>query len=257
MKFNGLKMLLPVLIIFSLPLFSFDKATPQQLFADGNARYVKGDYKAAIGAYQKILDSGYQSAELYLNMGNANYKMGDFTPAIWCYEKAHKLSPGDDDVNFNIQLVHLKTIDKIDAVPEFFLYKWWRSVILSCSLSAFAVISDSLFLIGSALLILYFFSPSAITKRAAFFTSIMLFVISIFVVYIAERQQSYFSRHKAAIVFSNSVTVKNSPADNSTTLFVIHDGTKVNILDDNKGWVKIGLANGNKGWIKTTDIKMI
>jgi uncharacterized protein YgiM (DUF1202 family) len=38
---------------------------------------------------------------------------------------------------------------------------------------------------------------------------------------------------------------------------VLHDGTKVNVLDTNNGWIKIQLANGNEGWIQQSDIKEI
>ena len=76
-------------------------------------------------------------------------------------------------------------------------------------------------------------------------------------IFIALMQVSYFNGHRQAIVFSSSVTVKSGPVEQSSSLFVIHDGTKVNVLENSNGWMKISLLNGNIGWIKMADAKEI
>ena len=73
----------------------------------------------------------------------------------------------------------------------------------------------------------------------------------------AGMQLSYFSSHREAIVFSSTVNVNSGPVEKAKALFVIHEGTKLDILDDNNGWLKIKLANGSEGWIKSTDVKEI
>jgi len=246
-----------IFIAVILPLLAAGADSPQALFEKGNAAYVKAQYKDAIADYQEVLNQGYQSAAVYFNMGNANYKNGDITSALLFYEKAHKLSPGDEDINFNIRFVNSKTTDKIDEAPEFFLTKWWHGFILSVSVKALAQLSVLFVLIGSALLALYFFTNSVTIKKASFYVSIILFFVALFTIFIANRQVSYFDGHKQAIIFSSTVNVKGSPADQSAILFVLHDGTKVNVLDNVNGWVKIKLANGNQGWIKGTDVKAI
>jgi uncharacterized protein YgiM (DUF1202 family) len=84
-----------------------------------------------------------------------------------------------------------------------------------------------------------------------------LFFLGILAIFIAGRQLSYFENHRQAIVFSSSVNVKSGPGEQLHTLFVIHEGTKVNTLESNNGWEKIRLANGNEGWIKAADVKEI
>ena len=190
-------------------------------------------------------------------MGNASYKNDDIPSAILYYEKAHKLAPGDDDINFNIRFANSKTTDKIDEVPEFFLANWWKSFILSFSTGTLAVLSIILVFIGSAMLGLYFFAHSIAIKKSSFYISVSLFCLGIFAIFIAAMQIAYFNSHRQAIVFSGSATIKSAPADQSASLFVIHDGAKVNILDESSGWMKIRLANGNVGWIKDADVKEI
>ncbi|MFI5139503.1 MAG: tetratricopeptide repeat protein [Sphingobacteriales bacterium] len=257
MRFKMLKRTLYLFIALVLPMLSFGNDSTQALFAKGNALYAKAQYKEALTAYQQILDDSYQSAAVYFNMGNASFKNDDIPSALLYYEKAHKLSPGDEDINFNIRFANLKTTDKIDEAPEFFLANWWKALILSLSLNSLSMLSILLILLASGVLIIYFFTNSVSIKKASFYCSITLFFLGVFTVFVAGMQLNYFSAHRQAIIFSSSVTVKNGPVEKSGNVFVLHDGTKVNILDTSNGWMKIRIGNGNEGWINASDVKDI
>jgi len=257
MKFNRIKRLLLLAACLVLPMLSFGAGKANELFAKGNALYAKGQYEQALNAYRQVINEGYQSAALYFNMGNASFKNDDLASAILYYEKAHKLAPGDDDINFNIRFANSKTTDKIDEVPEFFLARWWKAFILAFSTGTLAMLSIIFVLIGSAMLVLYFFANSISIKKASFYISVSLLCLGVFAIFVAVMQIDYFNNRRQAIVFSGSATIKSAPADRSASLFVIHDGAKVNILDESNGWMKIRLANGNIGWIKDADVKEI
>jgi tetratricopeptide (TPR) repeat protein len=240
-----------------LPFLSFANDNAHTLFEKGNAYYAKAQYKEALTDYDQVLNKGYQSAVLYFNMGNASYKSGDIPSALLYYEKAHKLAPGDEDINFNIRFANLKITDKIDELPEFFLSRWWKMFILSFSINTLSAASIIAVLLGSGFLILYFFTTSVSVKKSSFYVSVILFFLGVFSMFIAVSQTAYFDGHKQAIIFSSSVNVKNSPGEQASTLFLLHDGTKVNMLDKTNGWVKINLANGNEGWIRLVNVKEI
>ncbi|HEY8929950.1 MAG TPA: SH3 domain-containing protein [Mucilaginibacter sp.] len=252
-----LKRALYILIAFVVPSICFGADNVQQLLAAGNADYGKGQYKEAITAYQQVLNAGYESAALYYNMGNASFKNGDVPSALLYYGKARKLAPGDEDINFNIRFVNQRTTDKIDEAPEFFVTKWWRGFILGIPANTLGWLAVLLVLVGSGVLILYYFAGTVNAKRASFYGAITLFILGAFTIFMAIIQVNYFSSNKEGIVFSNSVNVKSGPIDKSAALFVIHEGTKVNILDTNNGWLKIKLVNGSEGWIKAGDVKEI
>jgi tetratricopeptide (TPR) repeat protein len=257
MKFDRLKRLAYVLLAVLLPLLSFGDDNTQALFEKGNTYYTKGQYQQAVAAYQQVVNSGYQSVALYYNMGNAEYKLGEIPSSLLYYEKAHKLAPADEDINVNIRFANLKTTDKIDEMPEFFLNRWWHGFILSFSVNALAVWSVLLVLVGSGLLILYFFANSVAIKKLSFYSSLTSFFIGLIIMAIAGSQVNYFDGHKQAIIFSGIVNVKSGPVDQPNTLFVLHEGTKVNVLDKANGWMRIKLANGNEGWLKISDVKEI
>jgi SH3-like domain-containing protein len=53
-------------------------------------------------------------------------------------------------------------------------------------------------------------------------------------------------------------SVKSSPSsDNSTDLFILHEGTKVKVIESSGAWTNVALSDGRQGWMKTTDIEII
>lgn len=257
MRFSSLKRIAYLLTLLVLPLLSFGNDQSTTLFAKANASYAKSQYKEALSLYQKILKGGEQSAVLYYNMGNASYKLGDLPSALLYYEKAHRLQPNDEDIKVNIRIASSKTTDKIEEVPEFFLTRWWYSFILGLSVHALNAMSIVFLLFGSAFLILYFFAGTPVVKRAGFYAAMLFFVVGLFVVFITGSQVHYFEDHRQAIIFSSPVNVKSAPSDQAKLLFVVHDGTKVNILETKGDWLKISLLNGNEGWIRQSESKEI
>lgn len=257
MKFYKLKRTLFLLLWIIMPLLAFSNEQQDALFVKANSAYAKARYKEALDTYQKIISQGYHSAAVYFNMGNASYKLEDIPSALLYYEKAHKISPSDEDINFNIRFVNSKTSDKIEEVPDFFLSVWFKSLILSISANALSVLSLAFVLSGAVLLIVYFFAGATLIKKTSFFAAVILFILGILTVFILNRQVDYFEDHRQGIIFSNTVTVKSEPSDTSRSLFVIHEGAKVDLLSKNNAWVKVKLANGNEGWMRLSDLKEI
>jgi tetratricopeptide (TPR) repeat protein len=256
-KYSRLKSGLYLLLFISLPLFSFGDDATTALFAKGNKEYDGGYYQQAAKTYQQILDGGYQSAAVYFNLGNTYYKLDDIPSALLYFEKAHKISPGDEDINFNIRLARSKTTDKLDQVPEFFVTAWWHSFILLLSANTLALIGILLFLAGFGILIIYIFTGSTGIKKTSFFSGIILLCLGSVAIFLANRQANYFNNHHQAIVFTSSVTAKSSPDIAGKPLFVVHEGTKVEVMKTKDSWIEVELPNGNAGWISASDVKEI
>jgi tetratricopeptide (TPR) repeat protein len=242
------------LLFAPLLLWANDYGT---LYKNANEAYKKGLYPQAISYYRQILDSGGQAEAVYFNLGNAYFKTGDVPSALLYYEKAHKLAPSDEDVNFNIYFANSKTTDKVEPAPEFFVTQWWHSVILFFPVRTLSVLSIVFCITGSGLLVLYLFTSVVAVKKLSFYAGILLLLSGLTFVFLAGRQKDYFNDHHQAIIFSGSVNVRSGPGDQAAILFILHDGTKVDILDNSNGWIKIELANGNQGWIRQSDTKEI
>ncbi|GAA4788373.1 tetratricopeptide repeat protein [Olivibacter ginsenosidimutans] len=227
------------------------------LFTKGNSHYAKSEYKQAATVYEQLLKDGFQSTAVYFNLGNAYYKLDEIPLAILNYEKAYKRSPNDEDIKVNLQLANQKIDDKIETVPPLFLNQWWHSFILAFSLNAWSVLGTTLFFVGFLALIVYLFAQAVGVKKTAFYSGISCLVLAMVCLIAATAQQRYFDKHQEAILFSGAVNVKSAPNDQTKTLFVIHEGTKVKIAKREGDWVKIELSNGNVGWIAYNDLRII
>lgn len=257
-KYSAPKHGLYLLLMLLLPMFSWcNNQEAEDLFKKGNQQYAKAQYQQAAQTYQQVLKNGYTSAALYFNLGNAFYKSDDLPSAILYYEKAHKLAPNDQEININIQFCNLKLADKIEQQPEFFVSRWWHGIILFFSADTFAVLSVVLLLVGFLLLIVYLFTNFMVLKKASFYTGFVVMLFGLISVFLANRQVNYFGTHHQAIIFGSSVTVKGSPNANAKPLFVMHEGTKVDVNRKNGNWIEIELPNGNSGWITLDDLKEI
>ena len=103
-----------VLLLLAAPQATVDEA--DYFLRSGNDLYEAGNYDEAIIQYEKILDLGYENASLYYNMGNVYFKLGQIGKSILYYERAKKLSPRDEDIEFNLEIANFYVVDKIDEV---------------------------------------------------------------------------------------------------------------------------------------------
>ena len=221
-----------------------------ELISQGNKSYSEGRYNDAISLYSKVIDNRFESSELYYNLANAYFKANDIPSAILYYEKARKLNPKDDDINFNLNLANSRITDKIEPVPEFFLKRWWNDLINVFPVDAWGRICIITFLIALLCAAFFIISNSVLLRKLSFWIGGLLIFVSIFSFILGFRDYNRFIKHSEAIIFTSTVTVKSSPNDNSVDLFVIHEGTKVAILDKLGGWSEIHVANGSVGWVK-------
>lgn len=244
------------LICFSSSFFSLGESLEQN-FEKGNTLYQKGDFKGAVQIYESILNNGKESAEIYFNMGNSFYKLKDYASAILYYEKARMLSPGDEDINFNLSLANLKIVDKIEPAPQFFLNRWWDTMINQSSVDFWASLSLGLLFLTAVLFGLFYISNSIAQRRLFLLSGFFSFILFLAFFLFANIQYNLKAENKFAIIFSPSVYVKSSPDAKSTDLFILHEGSKVKIVDQIGEWLKVKLANENEGWVQLNSLKEI
>jgi len=247
------------LFFFVMLLFTADlkAAGPDSLMQMANNAYNAGDYDSAINVYQKIADQGLESAKLFYNMGNAYFKNGDVPSALLYYEKAKKLAPNDEDIEFNINIANSMIVDKIEHVPQLFYQRWWSYFYNMFNANDWAVIAVISWFILVLFIGIFILSKSRGSRKVAFYLGLLFLLISVAVFGLAAQKYVNTREHKEAIVFTPTITVKSSPTMNAVDLFVIHEGTKVRVLDEVNDWVKIRIPNGSIGWLPAQSVKRI
>lgn len=239
-------------ILFSVAVFA-----QADLIQKANEHYTKEEFQKAIDGYNQILMAGIESPEVYFNLGNAYYKTKQYTLAILNFERAKLLAPDDEDIEFNLQVANQHVVDSIQELPGLFIVRWWNSLVNSHTTDTWAVFSIVGFVLFLCMLGLYFFARSGDIRRISFWAGCVLLILTIFSWSFAAQQKSRLVNHSYAIVMQPTVTVKSSPSEKGTNLFVIHEGLKVRITDKLGDWVEIRLADGNKGWLLTESIERI
>lgn len=228
----------------------------KQLF-QAQESYANSKYDTAALIYQSIIDSGYQSPELYYNLGNAYFKLQEIPSAILYYEKALKLRPSDENIQYNLQLCNTLIPDRIEDVPRIFFIRWYQSLYNYFPIDTWAYIGLILFASFSFLLLIFFLSHRSTWKKLGFWSATFVLFLSLFSFFLTYQKYASFKNHDEAIIFTPSITVKSSPAKNSVDLFVIHEGTKVTILDQVGNWKKIKIQNGSIGWLESENLQII
>ncbi len=229
----------------------------QSIIAKANDAYSKGNFEDAIGLYEQVLENDYEAPQLYYNLGNSYFKTNNLPAAILNYERAKRLAPNDEDITFNLKLAYLKTLDKTEPIPPLFFKAWWNNFARLFSGGQWAVISITSFWICILLFCAYKTTNKVDFKKMFFWFSALLLLLTIFSFTYAYQSYKAINSNDEAIVFSAAVTVKSSPDENGTDLFVLHEGTKVMILDGIGTWNKIKLSDGSVGWLRSETVETI
>lgn len=247
-----------LLMLFPAVGHSAENEYVDSLWNGAVAAYTDGRWSDALNGYERIASLGLESPELYCNIGDSYFKTGDFPHAILYYEKALKLDPSYSDARYNLDICSNLIQDRIDPVPEFILSSWAKSICYSLSSNAWAVLCIAFFAIFLAMLLLYLLGAGRGARRTGFFVGIVMFCLTCASLGFSAWQKADYHKADSAIVTRPVTSVKSSPSDESSTdLFILHEGTKVEILDEVGGWINISLADGRQGWMLSADIEVI
>lgn len=228
----------------------------ERLFVKANSYYSSEQYTLALDLYGEIAESGRVSFELYYNMGNCYYKLGQIGAAIQCWEKAKRINPRDSQVNHNLSLARLRITDKMVLPEAFFPIQLWWDLrdILGAS---FSFRLSGYFLMTA--LILFLISRKRLKKRwlKRISSPIMgvLFLLFVLTLSLSIYTQHYYKTHQFGILLKKQIEVKSAPRETANTLFILHEGSKVCILDNaGSEWIEVSYYDDKVGWIKQNQI---
>lgn len=240
---NILFLLLAVISLF------VQAATPSETKTLADSAYARADYETAVKLYGELAEQN-MTCDVCYNLGCAYYRIDDIAHSILWFERALQLNPSDKDVLFNLELARTKTIDKIIPQHEFILFTYFRIMTNWFSLRTWTIIGLLSFVFMLVSLLLFWASGSEVVRKLTFSSAIVLLLVSILSNVCAMQQRDFKQTHTSGIITTPAVTVKSTPADNGNDLFVLHEGSKVEIRDSSlKEWCEVSIADGKVGWI--------
>ena len=257
-KAAGAALAAAALLAVQMPAESAETQYIDSLWNKATEAYSAGQWDMALQGYSSISAAGLESAPLYCNIGDAYFKLEDYPRAILYYERALKLDPSCSDARYNLGITSELIQDRIDVVPEFLLKSWARDVCYVLDSDSWAGLSIFCFAVFLAMLLLYLLSGRVAARRTGFFSAIVFILFAGMCLWFSLWQKSDYQRADSAIVMRPVSSVKSSPSsETSTDLFILHEGTKVTILDEVGDWRNISLADGRQGWMLSADMEII
>jgi tetratricopeptide (TPR) repeat protein len=226
-------------------------------FGKANQAYTNENYDLAIAGYEQILKTGKHSAEVYFNLGNAYYKINAVGPAIYNYEKALQLDPENIDVNNNLKYANQMKIDAIEDTKSQGLGSNLDSFVASLSIDEWAYFSIVIVLFTILMGILYFYAHTAGKKRLFFILTFLGVLSSTSTIAAAFYAKNNLNDVQYAIVYTVEFTTREEPKEKAVSSFILHEGTKVEVLEEFNEWVLVSLTNGNKAWMPLDKIKKL
>lgn len=229
----------------------------QNAFEKGNELYKKDKFAEAVKEYESILRTQNHSAEVYFNLGNAYYKLNQVAPAIYNFEKALQLNPNYEEAKNNLTFAQNMTIDEIKPVERVGFGRTIEKFTSMHTYDEWAKITIGFSIAFLLFFIAYYFSSKTVLKRI-FFVGMFLILIGLMIsVSSAISEKSRFDNDKPAIIFAERIEVKSEPKETSKKAFMLHEGTKVQVIESQNNWKKIQLADERVGWISKETLKEI
>ncbi len=241
-------------------LHSFSSTTADSLailFSEGNHQYQEKNYEAALESYLQIEAASYTSPSLLYNIGNAYFKSNELGKSILYYEKALVLDPTNEDIIHNLEYANGQIVDRIEAVPQLFIARWWEQTAALFTPNGWGIISIVCASLLAISVLCFLFFRSNFMKNMALLSSIATFSIGVMSVVWGRNQLVKNSENPQAIIMASIVHAKSTPSKSGGDLFVIHEGLKVTITDQLNEWTEVQIPNGEKGWVLYQSIEQI
>jgi tetratricopeptide (TPR) repeat protein len=236
------------LLLFMLAV-RLNAATPYQLVDSANTAYAKKEFAKAAGLYEKVLAQGSEAPELYYNLGNAWFKCNNMPRAILNYERAKRLKPDDEARAVNLKMANARIVDKVEEAPQHFISGWKIRLLNVFSEKTWSLGSIVLFIACLFFLLIYFVSARVWIRQLSLVCFVLVLGSSVSTAAAAWNKNALAETHEEAIVMAPNISAKGSPDEKGTDLFILHEGTKVYLIQNSAGWTEIKLANGNTGWL--------
>lgn len=233
------------------------------IVANADSAYMADDFKTAAMLYQEAIDSLGPSAERYYNLGNAYYRCDLPGMAIVSYERALRLDPTNKDIRENLDFVNSGTVDRLTPGVSL-LGGFADNVAAKANPNTWAWIAVSTFVLALAGGLVWFFANGVALRKVGFFGGGLLLIICVITNVLAYRAASNVQTGNQAVVTSSSVilsTTPRAPKDRSEEALLLHEGTKVTIVDSlttaGQTWYDVQVGSDHRAWVAADAVEII
>lgn len=222
----------------------------QDAFDQGVKAFNDKNYVGSIDLFLKDIEvRGRTQASTY-NLGNAYLMNRDIPQAILSYERA-LLMGGGDEVEQNLHTARLQMDDEIPAFSDFFLLRFFRSLLTLVTPNMWAIVAILAWLTGLWFLYVLWFREG---ERSGLVLGLIgLALVATSLSYVGGR---WLDHQVYAIVMDKGGIYEGSD-ERSEEMRQVGAGNKVRILDEIPDWLKVELPDKEQGWMKRSILERI
>lgn len=246
-----------VLVSLCCLMMQLNGQTPRERMRAANDAFQSKQYQAAADEYETLRQEGFTSAVLHYNLGNSYYRLGELAPAILNYERALLLRPHDRDTRHNLEVVRAQLQDKLEVLPAFFLLRWWRGLAFTFSATAWSIIGLFFLWLGIGGLVMWLFAGERRQKVRGFVAGLIFLTLCLAPFALALSRINMQEHSQTAILMAPEMVLRSAPDPESAEVLIIHEGLKVELLDQIADWYKVRLQNGEEGWLPQAVVEEI
>lgn len=226
----------------------------QDVFLKANEAYAREDYAAAQQGYEKLLSHGHGGPDVLYNLGTAHLARGDLGRAVLALEQAKKEGGRAPDLEANLSVARARQVDKVvgATAEEEFLPRVTAATngpVVAWTFLGTWVAAFALVLLWRAL------RPGR--RTAVGITAALLFAVAVpSGVLLAAHVWVEQTVHEA-VVLAPTLVARELPQAGARSIFEVHAGLKVRLLEETGRFVRIRLPNGLEGWAEREGVAEI
>jgi tetratricopeptide (TPR) repeat protein len=229
----------------------------KQTFEAANQAYADGRYEDAQEGFESILVD-HIHFESEFNLGNVFYKQGKLAQSILHYERARKHEPNHSDLRSNLTLANARVMDRIESLPTKGITDIWERIVAPGRHRIWFRFMLFFWTIGFISLALRIWQSKIGNRRILGTVGTTFVGMGLLCALLEQSSASRIECSQEAVVMVNQASVRNEPGSASAlTLFVLHEGTKVRLLQQAGDHWEVALLNGNVGWLPASDLEEI
>lgn len=226
------------------------------LFFAGNTYYDEGNYQAARESYEKLIEQGLESGNLYFNLGNTYYKLGKKGMAVLYYEKARRFMPQDADLKANLSFV-------TENMEEGEVQGWTRFCLFLSSLCSleklfiYTAITFSLLML--ALVVKILITAGSVRDKTDDWRCLALRItrpvflgLLVLLVFVSSLTilTYHHQRQRLGVTIQADGAARYEPDEDGTLHFHLSEGSRLRILEERDEWYLIKTLDGKRGWVE-------
>jgi tetratricopeptide (TPR) repeat protein len=231
------------------------------VFRSANEAYFRGDFKAAVHDYQRLIDAGIRDADVYFNLGIASARQDELGRAILNLERAARLRPGDADTNAALEtaratlgkrLAQAKGEAMVEAKPPLSeaLVRSLREDTLAIAVLAFDVLFFGLLLAYPRVKTDAQRNTTAVAAAACG----VLLAISGTGLFLKRGGQT---EGRAGVVVREGSELREGPDRHARQRASAHEGVSARVLASDGDFYRVKIPGGAEGWMARRDIGLI